>query len=882
MIRKFIFLNWFLFLSLFAPLLQAGTVVEKKTYSAGAVNPHPPVIDGRVDDKCWEKAAWEKDFTQREPYEGDTPSQQTAFKILFDEKNLYVAIRAYDTEPGLIERRVTRRDNKEGDHLSINIDSYFDHRTAFVFNISAAGVKSDSLISEDGDNEDSGWDPIWQAKVATGEDHWTAEMQIPFSQLRFGNGGEELTWGVQVWRWLHRKQELSGWQFIPKDAPGSVHLYGELHGIRGVMPRRQVELLPYAVASTERFEREEDNPFATGRDHGAAVGLDGKVPLTSDLTMNFTVNPDFGQVEADPSVVNLTTQETYFVEKRPFFIEGRNIIDFKLMGGDGDFSQDNLFYSRRIGRPPQHSPDTEDEEYSRSPENTSIIGAIKLTGKTRNGLSIGVLESFTAREAAEMDFHGDHRDLAVEPFTSYFVGRLQKDWSRGDTILGGMFTATNRNIEDPQLDFLHRGAYTGGFDFNRAWKDKTYNFSVKSVFSTVRGSAEALLETQESSVRYFQRPDAEHVEVDPTRTSLFGHGGTIDFGKGGDGHFRYSAGATWRSPGLELNDVGFLRNADRIMQWSWLGYRIWKPFSIFRRINVNANQWKGWDFSGQNIFDGGNINGSAQFTNYWRIGTGINRQGESLSSNMLRGGPSFRLPGGWSNWFNVNTDSRKKLEFELGGWNYWGDVSASRIKELWFGGTYRASDALEITIHPTIGTEKRELQYVETAEFGEQDRYVLAHIDRKTVGITIRLNYSITPNLSIQYYGQPFVSAGDYTSFKRVTAPRADAFADRYHTYSEEQISYDPADEVYNVDETGDGGVDYSFDNPDFNFRQFRSNLVLRWEYSPGSTLYVVWSQDRTGDGETGEFEFRRNMNDLFDIAAHNVFLVKFSRWFSF
>jgi hypothetical protein len=776
---------------------------------------------------------------------------------------------------------VTRRDNKEGDHVSINIDSYFDHRTAFGFNISAAGVKSDYLISNDGDSEDSGWDPIWHAKVATGTDQWTAEMQIPFNQLRFGNH-DEMIWGVQVWRWLHRKQERSGWQFIPKDAPGSVHLYGELHGIRNVASRRQVELLPYAVARAERFEKEEDNPFATGREHGAAVGLDGKVAVTSDLTMNFTVNPDFGQVEADPSVVNLTTQETYFVEKRPFFIEGRNIINFKLMGGDGDFSQDNLFYSRRIGRPPQHSPDTEADEYSHSPENTSIIGAFKLTGKTRNGLSIGVLESFTARETAEIDLNGDRRREAVEPLTSYFVGRLQKDWNRGDTIVGGMLTATNRNIDDPQLDFLHQAAYTGGLDFHQSWKNKTYYFSAKSVFSSVRGSTEALLETQKSSVRYFQRPDAEHVEVDPTRTSLFGHGGTLDFGKGGDGHFRFSAGATWRSPGLELNDVGFLRNADRIMQWSWFGYQIWKPFSIFRRINVNANQWRGWDFSGQNIFDGGNINGGAQFTNYWRVGTGINRQGESLSTNMLRGGPSFRRPGGWSNWFNVNTDSRKKLVFELGGWNFWGDEAASRIKEFWFGGTYRASNALAITVHPTIGTEKRELQYVDTAEFEDQNRYVLAHIERKTVGITIRLNYSITPNLSIQYYGQPYVSAADYTSFKHVTAPRADAFADRYETYSDDRIRYDPAENSYNVDETGDGAVDYSFENPDFDFRQFRSNLVLRWEYSPGSTLFVVWSQDRTHEGETGEFDFGRNMNDLLDVAAHNVFLVKFSRWFSF
>jgi len=761
------------------------------------------------------------------------------------------------------------------------LDSYFDHRTAFVFNVNAAGVKSDYLISENGDNLDSGWDPVWHANAHADENGWTAEMQIPLSQLRFGSQKEQV-WGMQVWRFLHRKEELSGWQLIPKDASGLVHLHGELHGIQSVQSHRQIELLPYVVAQTERFETEEGNPFATGRDHKAEVGLDGKLAVTSDLTLNFTVNPDFGQVEADPSVVNLTTQEVYFDERRPFFIEGRNILNFQVMGGDGDFSRDNLFYSRRIGRPPQHDPDTEDHEFTLTPESTSILGAFKLTGKTRNGVSIGVMESLTAREVAEIDSNGERRNEVVEPFTSYFLGRLQKDWDQGNTIIGGMFTATNRKIEDPQLTFLHRDAYSGGIDFRRSWKDKTYVFSAKSLFSRVRGDSEAIQETQESSVHYFQRPDATHVAVDPSRTSLDGHGGTLSFGKEGDGRIRFSLGGTWRSPGLELNDVGFLRQADRIMQWSWAGYRVLEPFGIFRRLNINANQWRGWDFSGENLFDGGNVNGGAQFKNYWRFGTGVNRQGESLSTTVLRGGPALRRPGGWGNWLNLSTDSRKKLQFHVGGWNYWGGDDSRRHKEFWFGGTYRPSNALAISIEPSIGTDKQELQYVSTEEFGDQDRYILGYIDQKTVSITIRLNYSITPNLSIQYYGQPFISTGDYTQFKRVTEPRADTYGDRFQTYTDSEISYDADENEYLVDETGDGAVDYSFSNPNFNFRQFRSNLVLRWEYSPGSTLYVVWSQDRTSEVERGDFNFRRDMDDLFEVTPYNVFLVKFSRWFSF
>lgn len=879
--KKFIFLNLALIAAFPVSLLYAARALEKKVYLSQRINPHAPVIDGRLDDACWQKARWAQGFLQREPYEGEPASQATAFKILYDDRNLYVAVRAYDSEPERIERRVSRRDGRDGDHVSIGLDSYFDHRTAFVFDVNAAGVKSDYLISENGSNEDSAWDPVWHAGVGMEEDAWTVEMRIPYSQLRFGSR-EEHIWGLQVWRWLHRKEELSGWQFIPKDAPGSVHLYGELHGITGIEPHRQIELLPYLVAQAHRFEEEEGNPFATGSSHKAEVGLDGKLAVTSDLTLNFTANPDFGQVEADPSVVNLTTQETFFVEKRPFFVEGRNILNFQLMGGDGDFSQDNLFYSRRIGRSPQRSPDTEDDEYYTAPQSTSILGAFKLTGKTKSGLSIGALQSFTARELAEIDSHGERRRESVEPFTSYFVGRLQKDWSRGDTIIGGMFTATNRKIEDPQLDLLHRAAYTGGLDFYRAWKDKTYYFSAKSVFSQVRGDTGAIREIQESAVRYFQRPDAGHLSLDLTRTALSGHGGTVDFGKSGEGHIRFSAGATWRSPGLELNDVGFLRQADRIMQWSWLGYRVWKPFGIFRRLNVNVNQWRGWDFGGENLFDGGNVNGGAQFKNYWGFGAGINRQGESLSTSVLRGGPALRRPGGWGNWFNVYTDSRRKLQFQFGGWNYWDDEGSRRDKEFWIEGEYRPSDALTMSVEPSIGTARQELQYVDTQEMGDGERYILAHIDQKTVAITIRLNYSITPNLSIQYYGQPFVSAGDYNRFKRITNPRADGFQERFQTFGDGEIRYDPEQAVYGVDEGGDDVIDYSFDNPDFNFRQFRSNLVLRWEYSAGSTLYVVWSQDRTDERETGYFDFDRDLRSLFNTTGYNVFLVKFSRWFSF
>lgn len=864
---------------LFLLAIAFANSTEKRLYTAMPINPHPPVIDGKLDDPIWEKAEWAGDFIQREPYEGKEPSQKTAFKILYDEKSLYVAIRAFDSEPDKIVRRVSRRDKAEGDWVCVDIDSYYDHRTAFSFAVNAAGVKSDMFISDDGQNRDRNWDPIWYVKTAVDDEGWTAEMGIPLSQLRFGNK-ENQVWGLQVMRNLFRKEESSGWQFIPRDSSGWVHEFGELHGLKGIKASRQIELFPYTVGNLQTFQREEGNPFATGRLSQLMGGLDGKIGLTSDLTLDFTINPDFGQVEADPSVVNLTAFETYFEEKRPFFIEGRNILSFRLMLGDGDFSSDNLFYSRRIGRRPQHTPDLEDDEYVDMPQNTSILGAFKLTGKTKNGLSIGIIDSITSEEKARVSYLGQLRHETVEPLTNYLGFRLQKDYNKGSTVIGTMLTATNRNIKNQELSFLHSAAYTGGVDLYHSWKNRTYFIQANAVFSHVRGSTDAILRTQESPLRYYQRPDTAHVSLDPNRTSLSGHGGTVVFGKLGSGNLQYVGGVTWRSPGLELNDMGYLRSADRILQFVWVGYRILKPFSMFRRINFGFNQWKGWDFGGTNIFDGGNMHVFSQFKNYWRVGLGVNRQGESLFTTALRGGPMLRWPGGWSRWFSLNSDSRKKIRLNGFLSRFTRDSGNSGSNSYSIGVTYYPTNALALSVAPFLRFSENDLQYVKTSDFGEEKRYIFSRIDQKTLGITLRLSYSLTPDLSIQFYGQPFVSVGKYAHFKRITEPQAGEYRDRYHQFTESEISYDSDSESFDVDENQDGMIDYSFENPNFDFLQFRSNLVIRWEYRPGSALYLVWSQGRADVYQTGDLSFKNGMRDLFEIPAHNVFLIKFSYGF--
>jgi hypothetical protein len=874
--KKLLLLSVFTFLFLFFMEVKA----EKRIYTTKRVVGSAPVIDGYLNDPEWSTVEWSGDFTQREPYEGKKPSQETSIKILYDDKNLYVGIRAFDTKAEEIEKQLARRDNFAGDWVEINIDSYYDHRTAFSFTITAAGVKGDEAISNNGDIWDSSWNPVWYAKTKIDKDGWTAEMKIPFTQLRYANKKEHV-WGIQFTRRLFRKEERSNWQFVPRDAPGWVHLFGELHGIEGIKTQKQVELIPYLVSKYETFEKEEGNPFATGTNTGFTGGLDGKIGVTSDLTLDFTINPDFGQVEADPSEVNLTAFETFFSERRPFFVEGKNILNYQITGGDGDFSSDNLFYSRRIGRIPHYEPEIEDHEFIDLPMETNILAAVKLTGKTKNGWSIAVLESITSKEEAEIDSYGQRRQETIEPFSNFFVARLQKDYRKGDTRIGGMFTATHRNINDQNLDFLHRSAYAGGIDFDHIWKNKTYYISVKTLFSHVRGSREAILETQESSLRYYQRPDAEHISIDQSRTSLTGHGGTVSAGRDGKGHIRYSAGVTWRSPGLELNDVGYLRSADRIMQWSWLGYRVWKPFFIFRNIYVNVNQWKGWDFGGSNLFEGGNINFSLTFKNYWGFSAGINRNFEGLSTTELRGGPALVWPGRWSNWFVIQTDSRKKIRFLLDGDFNWADSHAYRNQSYYVSILYKPTNSLQLTASSSLTLNKRQLQYVDTVNYNNDSRYIFAEINQKTVAFTFRVDFSITPDLSIQYYGQPFISAGKYFNYKRITDPRADQFNDRFRTFTASEVGYDPNEEIYSFDENRDGNFDYEVEQPNFNFLQFRSNLVVRWEYKPGSTLFLVWSQGRTDSLSNGDFSFSNDMRDLFNVTPHNVFLLKFSYRFN-
>lgn len=842
----------------------------KRIYKTQRFTSPPPKIDGRLDDVCWQEGIWSGHYTQQIPTEGAKPTAQTALKILYDDNNIYIAICVFD-DPAKIDRTAGRRDSFDGDIVGVCFDSYFDHRTGFEFDLTAAGSKIDLVLMNEG--WDTSWDAVWDGKVAQEDSAWTAEFRVPLSQLRYSTEVNQI-WGLHAWRWINRNNEEDQWALIPRDTPGRMYDIGELHGITGLPKNSRFELLPYLRAQNNRFPKEQGNPFATGSEMDYALGLDGKFGLSSDFTMDFTINPDFGQVEADPSVLNLTVFETFYEEKRPFFLEGKNIYDF-------DFEQDLLFYSRRIGHGPSYSPDLGNNEYSRLPENTAILGAAKISGKSKNGLSIGILESVTAKEFVEKSLPTGRSKQTAEPLTNYFVSRVQKEYNHSNTILGGIFTATNRHIQEKHLSFLNRSAYTGGLDFKHHWKDKTYYIEAKTIFSRIYGAEKALLDLQTASARYFQRPDADHVSVDSMLTTLSGSGGMIEIGKGGNGNWRWQLESSWRSPGLELNDMGFLTQTDFIAANGDIGYVQNVPNGLFRSYSLVTGVENSWNFGKNYLGSRAFLDFESELANKWRLFANVYRETSQLDVRLLRGGPAVKIKGWLHNMYRLSTDNSKRLT--LGGYVHY-HLHDDDISKTASGGpflNFKVTNTLHFNTEIDYSKTITALQYINTFDFASEKRYVLGELDRSTLGITLRLDYAITPELTIQYYGNPYFSIGEYTNIKRVTNPRAEDYNELYHIYDDKEIQYVHANDEYQIDERGDGSIDYRFDNPDFNFREFHSNLVARWEFKPGSTLYLVWTHGRSLYENISGSSIGDGLDSLFETPAQNVFLVKFNYWFS-
>lgn len=840
----------------------------KRVYHAVRLAGPAPHIDGRLDDPCWAaQGEWAGDYIQREPHEGRPGSEPTQLKILYDGANLYVAFRCFESQLGSFDLVRGKRDEFTGEMVGVAFDSFFDHRTAFEFDTTGGGSQLDLVLRNDG--WDTSWNAVWESKVALEPGAWTVEFRIPLSQLRY-SAAKQQVWGLHSWRWIKRYQEESNWNLLPMDNSGLVHSFGELHGLEDLRASRQMELLPYVVARYSTSESEAGNPFRTGHASDLEAGLDAKIGLASNFTLDATLNPDFGQVEADPSELNLTTYETFYSERRPFFIEGRNILEVPL-------ADDLSFYSRRIGHAPTYSPPG--AGYVDAPVNTRILGAAKVTGKTPEGLAVGALYAATDRETARIRDGATRRSATIEPASHYVVARAQQDLAHGDTVVGGIVTATARTIDDPALEFLPDRAITAGADLLQYWHERTWSLNARLIASEVSGSPTAIRTLEENPVHNYQRPDANHLEVDEDARKLRGHGGMVDVGKRGGGNWRYRLGGEWRSPGLELNDLGFLGVADWMKQTAALEYIDTDPGPHHRKFDLHLTQDSRWDWDGTHLQDCARLLGSLTFPNGWWVWGKLEREGELLETRMLRGGPGMLMPAWLEKEFELHSDSGRAVEGGFSGEFSGTDEGGSRFARFAPNLSARIRDSINLSAVVGWSRLDQDSQYAATAETARgEPRYVLGRMSQETVDSTLRVDLNFTPQLSLTYYGNAYLTAGAFADLKRVVAPRAVRYQDRCASL-EDQLRYDADALAYLVSDPVDGT--WSFPDPDFNWRALRSNLVLRWEYRPGSTLYVVWTQNRTSWAQDGDFSVRDELEALGRAYPENTFLVKLSYWFS-
>jgi hypothetical protein len=830
--------------------LHAGRPAPPSSLEAVPLAGAGIVIDGQLDEPIWSTAPGATEFLQREPSEGAAPSHPTDVRVAFDATALYVAVRATEPDAGEIRGHLTRRDdNSPSDWIRVLVDSYYDRRTAYEFSVNAAGVKQDNYWFNDNNNDD-GWDAVWDAAVARSADGWRAEFKIPLSQLRF-NPSSAGQFGFAVVRNIAHKNETVTWPLLAKSASGYVSSFGQLSGVLLNGATKKFEVMPYVVAQAKTSPVTAGNPLEKSPDPSGSVGLDMKAKVGAGLTLTGTINPDFGQVEADPAVVNLDGFETFFSERRPFFVEG-----------SGNFSSDmELFYSRRIGRAPHRFVGAPESGYAIQPDNTTILGAAKLTGRIGQ-FSIGALNAVTrAEHASVVSGAGLARSTSpVEPATNYSIVRASREF-KDNSRVGFMVTSTNRALADEMRPTLAGSAVTGGVDSDWRLRDGRYSIRSHWAGSTVRGSATAIRDLQQSYVHSFARPDAGHVSFDPTRTRLDGHAGGVSFNKIAGRKLRGNASLSFKSPGYDTNDLGYLQRADDISTYHWWQFIRDTPTTHVRSFRFNVNHWQTWNFDGDQRSLGLNVNAHWEFTNNWETGTGFNMNRESFDDRLTRGGPGGYVPGNVSQWGYVTSDDRKPVRFNVFA-NWFRGTQGGRAWGASPSVSIRPSSSLQAEIGVDMSRSHEDAQWVTSladpaAGPTGGKHYVFGELNQTTVGISLRFNYTLTPNLSVQLYGQPFVSSGAYSRYRELVDGRAASYADRYAPFA-------------------------YHGNPDFNYHSFRTTNVLRWEYRPGSVMFIVWQQGRDATTAQGDFQFNRDFGRAFTTPGQNVFLVKFSRWLNF
>ena len=833
-----------LYAFLAAALLPCGPAYAQTAGAAGAKVPRTVrahVVQGAMSEADWQRAELLESFIQREPSEGLPATYQTEARIVTDASALHVIVHAADPDPGKIVGYLTRRDeDSPSDWIHLFIDSYHDRRTGYQFAVNAAGVKRDAYWFNDENNDDS-WDAVWDVDVRRTPTGWSAEFHIPYSQLRFSAGTKDKV-GFAVFRYIPRLNETSSWPLVARSVNGFISQLGELDGVSPSGSSKRLELMPYSVATVVTEPAQRANPLHNTFNPNVSAGLDLKYAITPALSLTATVNPDFGQVEADPAVVNLGAFETFFQERRPFFIEGSGT--YRWDCNDGCM----LFYSRRVGRQPRASPVLGDDEYSVQPTQTTILGAGKLTGRV-GAFAVGGLFAATQQEFANVALGDGRRDETVEPGSFYSVSRARREFA-DQSSLGFILTTTHHRLSEP-VAFIPDRAVTGGLDYD--WRiGRRFSLNGYWAGSTVRGNPTAIGRLQRSNVHSFQRPDADHVDFDPNADELNGHAGAISFGKIGGERTRFNVTATYKSPGFDVNDLGFVQRADVISQFAWLQMRWEKPGKRVRDYRINFNFWSSQNFDGDRVGLGGNFNAHWSFVNNWDTGFGINVNARNFDDRHTRGGPGGYSNNGAGYWHYLGTDGRKRVRFGLDT-NYYSDGHGHS----WGVGpsvTVKPTAALSSQFGILLNRNEEDSQWVGAVDRSDRTHYVFGRLNQTTTSLTTRVNYTLTPNLSLQVYAQPFVSAGDYGHFHELTNGRAIRYDNRYAPF------------------------DYA-GNPDFRVLSFRTTNVMRWEFKPGSTLFVVWQQGRERSLVDGTFRFGRDYSDVFSTPSTNTLLVKLAYW---
>lgn len=843
----------------------------------------PVKLDGKLDEFFWLEASEAQNFVQRTPQTGAPASQETVVRVVISGGNLIIGAEMFDSAPDSVANTLFRKDGSVfSDWFAVGFDSYNDRRTSFTFEVNPRGVRRDFMFIDDRISDYS-WEAVWQAATASGNRSWTVEIRIPLSQLRYSAGGTPI-WGINFARFIARRNEWSYWAPTPPEIPGIVSHFGVLTGVEEIKRVRRVEIIPYLAQQLKQNGTVDPaNPFVKEMEPQTNAGVDIRLGIGSNFTMTTAVNPDFGQAEVDPAVVNLSAFEVFFPERRSFFLEGMEIFRFGQTRTFNISQRPTFFYSRRIGRAPSVST-PESYSYADIPANTTIAAASKFSGKTPGGFSLGLLNAVTTTEFATfLDQTGERDRSVAEPASNFFAGRVRQDFRSGNSFAGAFLTTTHRRLDRVYLKpALRNEAFLGGLDFEHNWNNRQLTISGTLAGSLVKGDSTVMLRTQRSNIRSFQRPDASYLSVDSSKTSLTGYWSELAFARR-SGRWVSSLSLMRLSPGFEVNDLGFQTMADRQGMNLYQEFQQNIPVGIFQNYSVFTFIDYIWNFGGNMVEHDYFLGARLQFRNFWSFRSFFNASPELYNDRLTRGGPLSRRPSDRRIEMQLTTDSRKPLVLSA-GFERRGDTSGEYDKVYYLDINWRPASAINISVSPAYVSQFDTDQYVDsyadaTTTLPGGRRYVFADIYQKEFSADIRIDWTFLPDLSLQVFAQPFYTSGHFSRYKDFA--RAGRF--EYNYYDQNAGGFEEKqDGSLTLDPDGSSGVapSYTIDNQDFNVASLRGNGVLRYEFKPGTIFFLIWQQNRFDEAQNARFNLIDDNNRLFQRKPVNIFLAKISWWF--